>query len=118
MTSNRYLGNVAVNWGLLGNDGHGDLSMRASHSSYCDVEHRHGQGKVVEYAIGNLDGDSFVLEERDLSGGDETHGQAKLWVHEYTLLAVYYLAVVIWKTMKNLHWELYHHDLTIWVSHG
>jgi hypothetical protein len=25
--------------------------------------------------------------------------------------------VIIWKTMKDLRWELCHHDLIIWVSH-
>jgi hypothetical protein len=66
-----------MNWGLLGNDEIGDLSMRASHSShlpYCYLDHH--QERIVECAIRNLDG---VPGERGLSGGAGTQGQVNLW---------------------------------------
>ena len=65
MTSSWYLGHVTMNWGTLGIDEDGDMSMRASHSSY--LEHR--RGRVVEYAIRKLDGDPYASGERGLSGG-------------------------------------------------
>ena len=80
MTSSRYLGDVAMNGGLLGSDEDGGLSMRVSHSSYlpycCYLKHY--WGRVAEYATRNLDGDPYASGERGLSGGDVTHGQAKL----------------------------------------
>ena len=85
MTSSWYLGDfVAMNWDSESpdNDEDGDLSMRASHSSYlayCYLWHR--QGRVVEYyGIKNLDGRPFVSRERGISGGDGTQRQVKLWV--------------------------------------
>ena len=37
--------------------------------------------------------------------------------HEYSLLAVC-LDVIIWKTMEDLRWEPWHHDLINSLSHG
>ena len=70
-----------MNWGSPGNDEDGDLSMWASHSSYlpyCYLEHH--RGRVVEYAIRNLDGDPYASGERGLSFEAGTHGRVKLWV--------------------------------------
>ena len=82
MTSGRHLGGVAIDWGLLGSDEDGGLSMRVSHSSYlpycCYLERR--RGRVAEYAIRNLDGDPYASGERGLSGGAGTQSQVKLWV--------------------------------------
>jgi hypothetical protein len=66
-------------WGSLPYDEDGHLSMRASHLPYCYWEHL--RGRVVGYAIRNLDGDPYASGERGLSGGaGGAQGQVKMWV--------------------------------------
>ena len=71
-----------MNWGSLGYDEDGDLSMRASHSGHLPYYYlQHHRGRVVE-SIRRLDGAPYVLGERGLSGwtGTQGHWQVKLWV--------------------------------------
>ena len=80
MTSGWYLGHDVV-MNTLGDDEDGDMSMRANHGHSSYLEHR--RGRVVEYAIRDLDGDpSYASGERGLSGGagTQTWSQVKLWV--------------------------------------
>ena len=85
------MGDVVMNWGLLGSDEDGGLSMRASYSSYlpycCYFEH-HDRGRVAEYAIGNLHGNPHASGKGGLSGGAGTHVQVKLWVLVVTMFSL------------------------------
>lgn len=55
--------------------------MRVNHSSYLPYYYlEHHRGRVVEYAIINLDGDPYVSGERGLLGGAGTQGKVELWV--------------------------------------
>ena len=62
---------VSEFWGTLGNDENGNLSMRATHSSYFPYYYlKHHRDRVVEYAIvRDLDKDPYYVPgERGLSG--------------------------------------------------
>ena len=47
----------------------------SGHLMYCYLENH--QGRVVKYAIRNLDGDQYASGEK---GGTGARGQVKLWV--------------------------------------